>query len=332
MLAADATGTRAKLGLRVNAMSAPALSVIVVVGPLRERAGPCLRSLFDQRFAGGLEVLLLDRAEEALAALPVPHAEDRRVRSIRLDETVSFAEARAIGTREARAPFVAFLEEHCRARPGWAAALLEAFAEGWSGVGYGFLNANPGVGLSDFSSLTSYCGFQLPTERRASRMLSGHNAAFRRDVLLGLGERLETLLMCDLVLHEVLCRAGHRLLIEPRAAVAHLNETTIRSRARGLYHFNRVYAPLRAREFAWGWPRRIGYVLATPLVPPYAFINHWRQLRTAADRRLLLRSLWAYGWVMIAAALGQAAGLLAGPGDSALRFSDFEVGEPRPGA
>jgi len=313
-------------------MTAPALTVLVVVGPLRQRAGACLRSLLDQELAGGLEILLLDRAAAAHAAQPVPHAEDERVRYLRLDEKVTFAEARAIGVRQAGAPTVAFLEEHCRAEPGWAAALLEAFDEGWCGVGYGFLNANPGVGLSDFTGLTSYTAFQLPTERRASRMLSGHNAAYRRDILMGLGERLEELLTCDLVLQEVLWRAGHRLLIEPRAAVAHLNESTIRSRATGLYHFNRIYAPLRAREFAWGWPRRVAYVLATPLVPPYAFINHWRQARTAADRWLLLRSLWAYGWVMSAAALGQTAGLLFGPGDSELRFSDFEVGEPRPEA
>jgi glycosyltransferase involved in cell wall biosynthesis len=313
-------------------MTAPSLSVIVVVGPLRERAGPCLRSLLDQELAGGLEILLLDRATAAFAALPVPHAEDGRVRYLRLDETVTFAEARAIGVRQAGAPMVAFLEEHCRAQPGWAAALLEAFGEGWCGVGYGFLNANPGVGLSDFTGLTSYTAFQLPTERRVSRMLSGHNAAYRRDILMGLGERLEELLTCDLVLHEVLCRRGHRLLIEPRAVVAHLNETTIRSRARGLYHFNRVYAPLRAREFAWSRSRRIGYVLAAPLVPPYAFYNHWRQVRTPANRRLLLRSLWAHVFVTVAAAAGQTAGLLFGAGDSALRFSDFETGEPRPQA
>jgi hypothetical protein len=314
----------------LSAESTPALSVVVVVGPLRERAGPCLRSLLEQQLDGGLEILLVDCAVPEFAAVPVEHADDPRVRRVRVDPATTFARARARGVREARAPRVAFLEEHCRVTPGWATAVVEALDRGYAGVSYAFLHGNPGVGISDLSNLTSYSAFLHPTERRESRMLSGHNAAFRRDALLAFGDRLDVLLECDLVLHELLCRAGHKLLVEPTAVVAHLNEATVRARATGLFHFNRIYAPLRAREFGWSLWRRAFYVLAAPALPPYALRCHLRQLSRAEDRALLWRNLPIYFAVMWAAAWGQSLGLLFGPGDSPAAFTRFENSEPRP--
>jgi hypothetical protein len=304
--------------------------VVVVVGPLRERAGPCLASLLAEEVAGGLEVLLVDCAEDALAALPVPHADDPRVRRLRVAPTSTFAASRAAGVRAARAPRVAFVEEHVRVVPGWAGAVVAALDRGYAGISYAFLPGNPGVGWSDFSHVTSYSAFLHPTERRESRMLSGHNAAFRTSALLGFGKQLETLLECDLVIHELLCRQGEKLLIESDAVVRHLDETTLRARATGLFHFNRLYAALRASEFAWSRWRRMAYVLATPVLPAYALRCHLRQLREPRHRARLWRALPAYFGVFWAAGVGQALGLTFGSGDSAAAFTRFENAEPRP--
>jgi hypothetical protein len=309
--------------------------VVVVVGPLRERAGPCLASLLAQDLRDGsaargeLEILLVDCAEEPLASTPVPHADDRRVRRIRVDPASTFGRARAAGARAARAAGTAFVEEHCRVAPGWAAAVSAALDRGYAGVGYAFLPGNPGVAWSDLNHLTAYSDFLHPTTRREQRRLSGHNAAYRTSALLAFGERLDQLLSCDIVLQELLWRAGEKLLVEPDAVVRHLDETTLQSRIRGLFHYQRASALLRARTLGWSPWRRLGYVLATPLFPFYALRNHLRQLREPRQRAALRRALPAYLAVFTCAGVGQALGLVFGPGDSEAAFTRFENSEPR---
>ena len=106
----------------------------------------------------------------------------------------------------------------------------------------------------------------------------------------------------------------------------------MRARITGLYHFNRIYAALRAREFGWSLWRRAIYVLGAPLLPAYALRCHLRQLTRREDRAFLWRNLSSYVVVMSAAAWGQTLGLLFGPGDSPAAFTRFEHSEPRPEA
>jgi glycosyltransferase involved in cell wall biosynthesis len=305
------------------------LSVVVVVGPRRARAAECLRSLLDQEIGDRLEVVVIDVEP---GAPPLDRQDDPRVRTRLLPRDTTFSAARVEGVRIARGAVVAFLEEHCLALEGWAAALLRAYAGGeWAGIGARVENANPGQGLSDITGLLAYHHFYAPLSSGEVEFLPGHNASFRRDVLLAYGDRLEGLLRCDLVFHRRLHLDGHRLFVAADAAIAHRNEVSAWSRGRGVGWWYRVFANARAEEFAWSPGRRAGYALACSALPLYYAWTVWKALRARRPQYLPLffRHPFTVASSGIAAAAGMARGLAFGPGDAERRFSRFEVEEWR---
>lgn len=308
----------------------PEISVVVVVGDLRERAGGCLASLLGQGLGERMEVLLMDRGRPGAA--PVPGSESPHVRRLPQPAGATFAAMRVTGVAAARAPVVAFVEEHVRARPGWAEALLAAFREGWDGVGAAVVVGNPGRGEADIIGLLSYGLWYPPFERGEAEMLPGHNASYGTDRLRELGDDLEPFLHGDLELQRALRARGARLLMEPAAVIEHLSEPRFSRFARGIHLWYRCYGPLRAHRQGWSAARRIGYVLATPLIPVYFVVGFARRLgpRRPEQRRLLLRKLPGVLYAHLWGAAGQALGLLFGPGDAPELFTDYELHEPRP--
>lgn len=305
------------------------LTVILVVGQRRERAARALASVLAQEAVERLEVLVLDCAPGNPP--PLPGSGHPGVRWVVLPESTRFAAAKALGVRMARAPVVAFLEEHCRVAAGWAEALIAAHRGGWAGVGPEMHNANPGSPGSRVVALMNYHPWLPPAQRGEHDMLPGHNASFKRELLLGYGAELDRLLGAEIVLHTRLRQDGHRLLLEPAARLFHLNDGRIGSALRGFYLFHRCYGPLRAEVFAWTLARRLLYVAATPLIPLYFVV---RLLLVLARRRprLLGAAVAASPWMLAAqtaSALGQAAGLLIGLGDAEAGFTLYELNQDR---
>jgi len=308
----------------------PQLSVAVVVGERRTFAAELLASLFAQGAAERLEILLLDVAPNAA---PVAGSDHPSVRRFALPPDTLFATARTRAVAEARAPILAFLEEHTLALPGWAEGLLDAYREApWAGVGAEAHNANPGVGASDAIGLMSYGRWYPPQRPGETDFLPGHNASYRVDVLRSYGAELETLLGCDIALQQCLRRDGHHLAMAPAARFAHRHEHRFATLAAGLFLWYRGYGPLRARLFGWGWPRRLIYVAAVPLIPLYFLLGHGRHLvrEGKQERSRLWRGIPGIYFVQLCGALGQATGLLFGPGDAARRFTRYELTAERP--
>src|SRR5688572_8422869 len=89
----------------------PRMSVVLLVGGQRARGARALRSVIEQSPVDALEVLLLDLGWRDHA--PLDGSDHPGVRVLRLDPGIGFGAARARAILEARAPIVAFLEEHC---------------------------------------------------------------------------------------------------------------------------------------------------------------------------------------------------------------------------
>ncbi len=275
-----------------------------------------------------MEVLLVDLAPDAGA---IAGSEHPAVRLVPLPPKTTFAAARAYAVRLARGEIVAFVEEHARVRPGWARAVIAAHRGPWAGVAGEIYNANPGVGRSDVTALLSYGHFRAPLRAHEAEFLSGHNSSYKRAVLLSYGDRLNRLLDADLVLMRRMRLDKHRLWIEPAAAIEHLNETTLASATRGYRLYTRCYAALRAEEFGWTLARRLVYVALTPVIPLY-FIAHFGRFLARRHRDQFgpfVRNLGFVYLAELAAAVGQATGLLLGTGDAAECFTDYELTEPR---
>jgi hypothetical protein len=306
----------------------PELSAVLVVGERRDRAALALASLLGQGEVA-LEIVLVDCAPRA-ASLPGSAAPT--VVRVELPAGL-FSQARALGVRRARAPVVAFVEEHCRVRPGWAAALVEAHRGPWVGVGAEVHCGNPAGALSRAVALMNYHPWLAPAQPGEHALLPGHNSSFKRAALLAYGERLEELLRAEVLLYAALGAAGGRLFLEPRAAFEHDNETRLADIVHGFFLWHRLYGPLRAREAGWGLARRAFYVLGAPLVPAYFAL---RLLAVLARRRpsLLGAGLRGLPYMLVAqaaSAAGQALGLVVGPGQAERAFTQHELGGLRPG-
>ena len=309
----------------------PELSIVLVVGALRSRAEECIRSVLEEEASRRVELLVIDLARDRAPAL----AGERHpsVRIIALPPDTSYAAARAEGVRRSAAPVVAFIEEHCRVRPGWIEAVLAAHRGSWAGVGGEVHNGNPRASMSEAIALMNYAQWLPPARRDEDAVhLPGHNSSFKRDRLVAFGPGLDLLLVSDINLHRRLRAQGGRLLLDPAVAFEHVNETGFGSLARGYYLWHRLYGWSRARVFRWPAWRRLLYVALAPAIPFYFLARQYREVRRHRPDLVgaFVKGIPLVWAAQTVSAFGQAIGLLFGAGDTASRFTRFELNEPRP--
>jgi len=309
-------------------VTTPDYSVVLVVGTQRARAGLALESLLAQDGIERTEVLLFDRGE---GSPDLPGSDHPSVIVHRVPPETVFSAARTAAVHLARAPYVGFLEEHCRARPGWITALLRAHQGPWAAVGGEVHHGNGSFGISRLIGIMNYYPWLAPTTSGEREMLPGHNSSFRRDVLLSYGDDLERLLRADVSLFQQLVADGHHLFLEADAKFEHFNETQLSSIVRGYFFWHRGYGVERARVHNWSLARRSLYVAATPLIPFYFVAKLVSRLRRVRPD-LVAEALIGTPKILVAqlaSASGQALGLLLGPGNTEAKFSDYELNEPR---
>ncbi|MHB0858651.1 MAG: glycosyltransferase [Anaerolineae bacterium] len=298
----------------------PAISVVLVTPDHLATIRRTVAHLRAQTIAERIELLVVapvGAGEQVSAA----EAEGLgSVRVVTLDAVRSIAQANAAGVRVARAPIVAFAEEHSFPEPGWAAALLAAYTPDQAAVGPLVRNANPESLVSQADFLIAYGRWSDPTRVGDVDLLPGHNGSYRRDVLLAYGDALEGLLEAESVLHWDLRSKGWRLYLEPQARVAHLNFERPRAWAAAQFHSGRVFAASRAQ--AWPLPRRLLYCVAAPLIPAVRFRRLLRQGGGAGGRRAGLYPVLLWG--LLTSAVGELVGYGSGAGDSRHKVGALE--------
>lgn len=306
----------------------PALSVILVAGIHRDRARRALESVLTQECDGGLEILLVELEGRSKGA-PM-EVEDARVRRISVPATTTFGAARAEGVRHASAPVVAFLEEHCVAQAGWARAILQAHAAGWSCVGGEVHNLNPGEGWSDAVYFMGYAAWMPPARRGPAAMAVAHNSSYNRDDLASFGDHLPDLLNAEPILQWALRARGAGIYIEPAARFWHLNETSLPS-LKGFFWWNRCFARTRSSFYGWGLGRKVLDLLSSPLRPWVRLLRQFAFFlrgRPDAFWRFILLSPRIFVLHSIAV-LGHGSGVLWGSETDERRFTEHELSDPR---
>jgi glycosyltransferase involved in cell wall biosynthesis len=163
----------------------PRLSVVV---PTRNRAGKirlCVEALAIQTLAS-IEVLVVDDgATDDTPAVLAALATDRpgfALCVLRNERPLGANPSRNRGIREARAEFVAFLDDDCVPAPDWAAALLAGFDAPTVGAVTGLVDNAPPTNVWELV----FKGTQRvhsPDGRRATRLV-GCNMAARRSLLV----------------------------------------------------------------------------------------------------------------------------------------------------
>ena len=310
---------------------APSVTIAMVVGSQRKRAERALASVLAQPEIHQAEFILLDAG--AADAHPLAGSEHPIVRTIRTNLGGTFGTLRAMAVRQARAPIVAFVEDHVEVGPTWLPSVLRSFEGPWAAVGAEIHNANKEVGISPAIALINYGWWSPPMQAGEADLLAGNNTAYRREVLSRYEDRLDELMLSDTVLQWQLAKDGYRLFAEPSISIWHLNPTTSGNAIKAEYFYHWAFAALRARVFDWSAWKRIRYVLLSPAVPWLRFARLVRLVRSKPPSQSVSVARQSLPILLFlhAAALGQNMGLLFGMRDSDQRFTDFELNSARPG-
>ena len=307
----------------------PGLTVVLRVDRRRERGERALSSLLAQSAVGRMEVLVYDFAAGICPALPGSSHPAVTVVPVPLHSTIGTIRLDAF--QRAHGPIVGFLEEHAIASPGWAEALLGRFESGnWVGAGPEVANLRPGA-LSDTLHALNFPQAAAPALAGPALYLPGNNSAYRREVVLALGDDLPILLEAEPLLNRRLVSRGYVLGIEPGARIRHAGEQKLMGFMEASYAYSRMFGGYRSTIECWSVSRVFLYVILTPLIP---FVRVSRLLaQTALRRPEIFGSLVrGCGYLMASSfvsALGQSVGLLYGPGRSREHFLSLEMNAPR---
>ena len=189
-------------------------------------------------------------------------------------------------------------------------------------VGPAVHNANPATLVSRADCLIGYGPWLEPIKPCEPEHLPGHNSAYKRDILLGYGDRLEQMLEAESVLHWDLRNKGHRLYLDPSARLAHTNFARLGIWTKVQFHAGRVFAGTRARD----WPiwKRLIYFAASPLIPLVRLKRIWSQSRRLlGEQRVGPALLVVLTWGLVLDGIGQMIGYVAGAGRSKAIAHEF---------
>jgi len=259
----------------------PALSVVIPTdrwGTVRT----VVERLCRQTVAARLELVLVTPDMRTLRADMGNVPELAAVRVVEVASINPLAAALVAGLTAATAPVVLMGETHTYPHPGWAAALLDGHAEGWSVVVPGFGNANPRGTLSWSGFLADHGPWAVGMPVGEVRTFPLHNVAFRRDVLLEFGERLEQVLSPGDEMVLGVRERGHRVYFQPAARIDLVNL----SRLKPWLHERWLAGLLVAanRRARWSWGRSLVYTCASPLIPFVLLARTVPAVRAAARR------------------------------------------------
>jgi len=281
-------------------VSTPHLSVVLATDAY-DTIRPVLSALRRQTCAAEIEpiIVLLGRGATAVRSedlSPFPRA--KVVRSVD-----HLPEARAAGIRAASAPIVFVGETHTYPQRGWAEALLTAFNGPWAAVVPAIDNANP-TGAASWASYLFDYGTWGPN--RQSGEISDpliYNTAYRREVLLSIGEGLAAALdPSGETLWPLLWSRGHRAALASDARILHLNVGTFRTLIHEKFCVGVVLGTHRSAR--WSPLRRLLYFVGSPLIPLVLFGRVLRRARYWPSGALRASAI---GGVLIAA-IAKAAG------------------------
>jgi hypothetical protein len=300
----------------------PRLSVVMIVGEERERARRAVAAVAAQSVADALELVVVDLRPDR-----GPVAEDVRLETTVLERPAetSWSAVRHGGAVAARAPVVAFVEDHVYAEPAWAEALLHTYDTHRDAVavGYAFANARDD-GRPDGTLFAEYGRWVVPAAGGRWSALPGNNVSYRRDALLELAGRGAGALAVDFTLHAELLRRGS-FLVAPGAVVRHEGFPRLTDTMRANHEYGRVLAAARVARGSWSPARRALYAAGSPVVP---LLNAVRLARTLRGRGLwssALRSAPTCLAIWMAAASGELVGYVTRSGAEGERLLRWEV-------
>jgi len=211
-----------------------------------------------------IELVLVAPTEDAVGDGLAYRSEFASVKVV-VDPVDDLSLARAAGIRAATAPFIFVGETHSFPEPAFAEVLLASFDGPWSAITPSFGNANPESLASWAAFLSDYGRWAQGLSPRELPEAPVYNAAYRRLLLTGLGDKLERALCQDDELWILLREGGHRAYFEPQARIDHANVARLGEWIRQRFLTGLLIASRRVRR--WPLARRVLYAGGVFLIP-----------------------------------------------------------------
>jgi hypothetical protein len=226
---------------------------------------PVIRCLRKQTRSHELEVVLATPDPEAMRTAV---RNENRFAAVAVveDAVTDLAVARAAGVRGSSAPIIFIGETHSFPAPDMTELILESFeGAAWACVVPSVYNANPRGTISWSGCILDYGRWAAGASTGQIESAPVYNAAFRREVLLALGDRLPFALGQTDELGLALTANRQRVLFVPHARIGHANVTGVRD-----WFWNRLLggnliATNRSRQ--WSAKKRIVYFGGSFLIP-----------------------------------------------------------------
>lgn len=293
-------------------MSDPKLSIVIascVGSPFIDR---CLKSLEDQISVDQVEYIVVDRSGKELA--------DRIEREyswltvFRRPEGESVPDLRKFGIAQARAEYVAIIEEHCVAREDWVKNILSRIEDKPAAIGGVVDDAGYGRLMDWAVYFTEYNSYMPPGEHGETLDVCAANCVYRRDLLQehlpasGSG-------YWEAGLNKTLLAKGERFINDPELVVSHTGPFGLGYYLHQRYLFSRAFAGTRRDHVSSVF--KIGYVFLAPLLIPLLWAR--TASRVFAKRRHIGKFLQVTPHMVPITAtyvFGEWVGFLAGAGDS----------------
>jgi hypothetical protein len=297
---------------------APQISVILATDTY-ETVRRVIERLRRQTWRREIELVLVAPSAAAAEGALAYRDEFAAVRIIEFAFS-EIAEARAAGIRAANAPLVYIAETHSYARPTLAEVLIPALTDSWAAITPAIGNANPKGALSWAALLADYGQWAEGLPAGEIPAPPPHNAVFRRDVLLELGDRLTPALGLSDELPRWMHAHGHRTYFEPAAQIDHVNVTRPKDWVCERFVSGWVVASNRAKS--WSLARRAVYVCGSVLIPVVCL---WRILpgvwKNIRDRHLPMATIPA----IVAGAILKAGGEFCGYIGGATTYAEHQM-------
>jgi hypothetical protein len=294
---------------------APDLSVVVIVVTGAGTLARCLEALTFRPPAVSMETLVVfDETDREVADLARRFS---RVDWMGTPSGSTVPQMRARGLARARGQVVALIEDDCLVAPGWPAAVLSAHATPEAAIG-GVVEPDQYRRGLDWAVYFCEYGRFLPPFRPGAdvvRRLAGNHVTYKREALAAIDVAAEDGFV-DVFVHDAWRRAGLPLRADETLVVRNVNQWRVADVTVAPFHHGRAFAGRRARQQS---PVvRVARLLATPVLP---VVLAGRIIRdVASTRRFARRLVPAFPWIVLFVmswSIGEAAGLLTGPGRGA---------------
>ncbi len=305
----------------------PALAAIVVVPDTYETVRRTMSHLQAQTVAKQIEVIIVTRSREQLKLDEADFQCFHSWHIVEVGTITSIAHAFTAGIRYAHAPVIALTEDHSFPDANWAEAFIDAHRKPWAAVGPSMCNSNPDTILSWTDFYQAYGNWSRPILSGPVRHLPGHNSSYKRDILLEFGNQLEELMQAESVLHRRLKAKGYDLFLESRTCTAHVNFSMWAPWIPLKYYTGRQFAATWSQS--WSWPRRLAFILASPLILLLRLWNIQKAVRRSQGIIFFIRLLPAAFLGLLVESIGHSAGFAAGMGNSISKVAQYEFDRDR---